>query len=88
MKTIRIFDIRELEEVEKYFAGNSVEAPPEYAKEIAAQAIRAMIENQLTAKLTRLSPTEEEQIRKVGFNEGWADGTKALLEVMTGCFTG
>lgn len=82
MKIIRTFDLKELEAAERYFSGNSVEAPPEYAKEIFAQAIRAMIENLFTSKLTRLSPTEEEQIQKTGFCEGWTEGTKALLDVL------
>lgn len=86
MKTVKIYEIKDLELAAKYFEGGfeghviATIIDPEHAKEIAAQCIRDEIKRRENLEFL---PNEAAKIRRDGFYEGWAEGTRCLLNVFS-----
>ena len=93
---MRVYDVEELKETLKLLEGDTDIVSPmargrafEIAKYLMRQEIKRM-ENgeEIEEALCREPKMYLVEERKRVYKEGWADGTKALLEVMTRCFTG
>lgn len=93
---MRVYDVEELKATLKLFEDDTADVSPmtrgrafEIAKHLMRREIRRM-ENgeEIEEALCRTPKMYLVEERNRVYKEGWADGTKALMEVMTRCFTG